>query len=121
MRIPEHNPATNVIATEWFQASLVTYLLLTLAETIDQGTISNYLNLNYLLGIILVSGIVMVVTAKEGTVYRDPLAGGKQTIGALRGMAARSYRKPTAAAPPRRSVATRGRHMDIVPQKNRRP
>lgn len=52
----------HVAAREFFQVSLVTYLLLTLAETLRTGVVSNFFNLNYLLIVVVVSGAVMVVT-----------------------------------------------------------
>jgi hypothetical protein len=41
-----------------FQVLLVTYLALLLIEEIWSGTVSNYLNLNYLLVIVIVFGIL---------------------------------------------------------------
>lgn len=43
-----------------FQVLLVTYLALLLVEEIWSGTVSNYLNLNYLLIIVIVFGILDV-------------------------------------------------------------
>jgi hypothetical protein len=60
---------TNVVAKEFFQVSLVTYLLLTLAETLKEGFVSNFFNMNYLLVVVLVTGVGMVLTEPpEGAV-----------------------------------------------------
>lgn len=53
---------TNVVSREIFQVSLVTYLILTLAETLKPGYVSNFLNMNYVLGVVLVTGVAMVLT-----------------------------------------------------------
>jgi hypothetical protein len=55
----------NVSSREFFQVFLVTYLLLTLAETFREGFVSNFFNINYLLGVVLVSGVAMVLTETE--------------------------------------------------------
>ena len=41
-----------------FQVLLVTYLVLLLAEELWAGVVSNYLNLNYLLAIVIILGIL---------------------------------------------------------------
>lgn len=58
----ETKPKTiiGIITTELFHVSLVTYLILLLLETLDKGFVSDFFNLNILLGIVLLSGIVMV-------------------------------------------------------------
>ncbi len=53
------------IAKEMFQYSLITYLLLLLAETLKQGLVSFFFNLNILLVVVLFSGIIMVLTQNE--------------------------------------------------------
>ena len=45
---------------EFFSVILVTYLLLLLLEEIKEGFVSNFLNLNIILGITLISGIITV-------------------------------------------------------------
>lgn len=50
---------------ELFLTLLVTYLLLLLAEMIWTGSISAHLNINYLLIIVIISGVVSVLTRKE--------------------------------------------------------
>lgn len=55
----------HLISKEFFQYSLVTYLILLLAETLKQGIVSFFFNLNILLGIVLISGVVMVLTHNE--------------------------------------------------------
>jgi hypothetical protein len=57
--------AVNVSSREFFQVFLVTYLLLTLAETYREGFVSNFFNINYLLAVVLVSGVAMVLTETE--------------------------------------------------------
>lgn len=56
---------THLVIEEIFQFSLVTYLLLLLAETLQEGFVSYFFNLNILLGVVLVTGIVMVFTHSE--------------------------------------------------------
>lgn len=55
----------HIIAEQFFQYSLVTYLLLLLAETIKEGLVSFFFNLNILLVVVMLSGIVMVLTYNE--------------------------------------------------------
>jgi hypothetical protein len=55
----------NIVGREFFQVFLVTYLLLTLTETWRQGFVSNFFNMNWLLLIVLVSGVAMVLTEPE--------------------------------------------------------
>ncbi|MDB5178660.1 MAG: hypothetical protein JWN01_603 [Patescibacteria group bacterium] len=53
---------TNTSSREFFQVSLVTYLLLTLAEALKEGFVSNFFNMNYLLLVVLLAGVAMVLT-----------------------------------------------------------
>lgn len=55
----------HLIIEPFFQYALVTYLILLLAETIKEGIVSFFFNINILLGIVLVSGIIMVLTQDE--------------------------------------------------------
>ena len=55
----------NIAGREFFQTSLVTYLILTLAETLRAGTVSNFFNMNYLLLVVLITGLAMVITEEE--------------------------------------------------------
>lgn len=55
----------HLIAEGIFQYSLITYLLLLLAETIQEGFVSFFFNLNLLLIVVLISGIMMVLTHEE--------------------------------------------------------
>ena len=48
-----------------FQSLLVTYLLLLLIEQIQKGFVSTYFNLNYLLIIVIIAGILSVFSEKE--------------------------------------------------------
>ncbi|MDQ3089622.1 MAG: hypothetical protein M3Q24_00510 [bacterium] len=61
---------TYVISREFFHGLLVTYIFLTIAETLRAGIVSNYFNLNYLLIAVLIFGVVMVVTDEKGFGYR---------------------------------------------------
>ena len=55
----------NVFMQEVFQFSLLTYLVLFLIETLKTGAVSAYFNMNILLGVVLVSGGVIVLTYSE--------------------------------------------------------
>jgi len=55
-----------------FQTLLVTYLLLLLIEQIYIGFVSTYLNLNYLLIITIVAGILDVFTERKKTKKEKP-------------------------------------------------
>src|SRR5260370_11358997 len=52
----------HLIAQEFFQYSLITYLILLLAETLKEGFVSSFFNFNILLWIVLLRGVCMVVT-----------------------------------------------------------
>jgi len=58
-------PKLHILLEELFQFSLITYLILLLAETLQTGFVSYFFNLNILLGVVLVSGILMVLTHNE--------------------------------------------------------
>ncbi len=69
----EHNAS---LVNHIFQILLVTYLILLLIEQIWPGVVSVYLNLNYLLVIVIISGILDVfsehpIRAKEIIKKRD--------------------------------------------------
>lgn len=51
-----------IIGTELFQVSLVTYLILLVAETIKPGMVTYFFNLNILLAVVVISGSTMVLT-----------------------------------------------------------
>lgn len=57
MKITGHNAS---LVSHIFQTLLVTYLILLLIEQIWTGFVSVYLNLNYLLVIVIIAGIVDV-------------------------------------------------------------
>src|ERR1051326_1122146 len=59
---------THIISEEFFQFALVTYLMLTLAETVKTGFVSNFLNPNIILGIVLLGGVTMVLTHEGNSV-----------------------------------------------------
>lgn len=50
---------------EFLSTLLVTFLLLLLVETIWEGSVSAFMNINYLLIIVIVSGAISVLTRKE--------------------------------------------------------
>jgi hypothetical protein len=52
----------NTVSKEFFQVLLATYLLLTLTEIYREGFVSNFFNTNYLLLVVLISGVAMVLT-----------------------------------------------------------
>src|SRR3990172_6315778 len=54
-----------IIVTELFQVSLVTYLVLLLAENIVPGAVSDFFNLNILLALVVVSAVLMVLPVSE--------------------------------------------------------
>jgi hypothetical protein len=56
---------THLVAEEFFQYSLITYLLLLFAETFKQGFVSFFFDPNILLVVVLISGVVMVLTHHE--------------------------------------------------------
>jgi uncharacterized membrane protein len=53
------------IVNHLFQTLLVTYLVLLLIEQVWSGRVSSYLNLNYLLVVVIVAGIVDVFSEKS--------------------------------------------------------
>jgi hypothetical protein len=61
---------TFIVFKEIFQYSLFTYLILLIAETIQEGIVSYFFNLNILLTVVILSGLMMIVTQDdEGNVY----------------------------------------------------
>ncbi len=66
--------AINIASKEFFQATLVTYLLLTLAEVWREGFVSNFFNMNYLLIIVLISGVAMVLSEAAERKYHKRVA-----------------------------------------------
>ncbi len=55
-----------------FQTLLVTYLLLLLIEQVSIGFVSTYLNLNYLLIIVIISGILSVFSEPDKIKHEKP-------------------------------------------------
>lgn len=55
----------HLVAEEFFQYSLITYLILLFAETIKEGFVSFFFDLNILLVVVLLSGVIMVLTHHE--------------------------------------------------------
>ena len=54
-----------IIVTELFQVSLVTYLVLLLAENIVPGSVSDFFNLNILLALVVTGCVFMVLPVSE--------------------------------------------------------
>ena len=63
-----------------FVTLLVTYLLLLLVETIWERSVSSYLNLNYLLIVLIAVGIVAVLTGPERAQVSERRRLGKRYI-----------------------------------------
>lgn len=57
----------HLITEEFFQFSLLTYLILLLLEALQEGFVSFFFDLNSLLCVVLLSGLVMVLTSTEQT------------------------------------------------------
>jgi hypothetical protein len=55
----------HLVSQEFFQYSLITYLILLFAETIKEGFVSFFFDPNILLVVVLFSGVVMVLTHHE--------------------------------------------------------
>lgn len=55
----------HITSREFFQTQFFAYLILAVAETIKKGMVSNFFNMNYLLAVILILGVIMVATEKE--------------------------------------------------------
>lgn len=53
---------------ETFQFSLVVYLVLFIAETLKSGFVSMFLNLNIILGIVIFSGIGMILLENQNLI-----------------------------------------------------
>ena len=53
---------TNIISQEIFQYSLGGYLLLMIFELVEEGSVSNFINLDLFLGAIFISGIIAIST-----------------------------------------------------------
>lgn len=48
-----------IISQELFNISLITYLVLLLIETLNKGFVTDFFNLNLLLAIVLISGLIL--------------------------------------------------------------
>src|SRR5258706_9284712 len=56
---------THIFSEEIFQFSLITYLVLLLSESLKTGFVSNFINLNIPLFIVLITGVLMVLTQQD--------------------------------------------------------
>lgn len=63
---------TAVIINHLFQVLLVTYLILLLAEELWTGSVSNYLNINYLLAMVILLGVLDVFSEHIPKPYKSP-------------------------------------------------
>jgi hypothetical protein len=54
-----------IFSREAFQISLLLYMIALGAEIIKPGVVTNFLNLNIILVVVLVSGITMALTEKK--------------------------------------------------------
>lgn len=70
-----------------FQDLLVLYLILLLAETIWEKSVTSYMNLNYLLGIVIITGIITALTAKEEKIQIEPVTKKDYLLAAIAGIA----------------------------------
>jgi hypothetical protein len=59
-----------VLSREFFQGLMVTYIMLTIVETLWAGIVSSFFNLNYLLLSLLITGVMMVVSERKGFRYK---------------------------------------------------
>jgi hypothetical protein len=55
----------HLIAEEFFQFSLITYLILLFTESLKKGFVSFFFNPNIILAIVLISGVIMVITDNQ--------------------------------------------------------
>src|SRR5260221_14684006 len=62
----------HIYMQELFQFSLVTYLILQLAETIQEGFVSFFFNINYLLFVVITSGLLMILTENPNVLPQPP-------------------------------------------------
>lgn len=53
------------LAKDIFEVSLVSYLIFYLIDQIKQGFVSDFFNLNYILGVAIVSGIISAFSKEE--------------------------------------------------------
>src|SRR5258708_1546546 len=58
---------------EIFQFSLITYLVLLLSESLKTGFVSNFINLNIPLFIVLITGVLMVLTQQDKFEITKPM------------------------------------------------
>ena len=54
-----------LIIEEFFQFSLLTYVLLLLAETVKEGIVSSFFNLTILLVVVVASGVITILLHNE--------------------------------------------------------
>jgi hypothetical protein len=85
----------NIIGREFFQVSLVTYLLLTLTEAIQEGFVSNFFNMNYLLIVVLITGVAMVLTEPAESEIRRAVTAASNTMAEAGRTVRRQVFRPT--------------------------
>ena len=59
-----------IISHEFFQAALVAYMILALAETLRPGSVDNFFNMYILLSVVLATGLLSVLLEQKGFRYR---------------------------------------------------
>ena len=59
-----------VLGREFFETSLITYMVLAVAEALRPGTVDNFFNPHILLGVVLASGLTMALAEKKEYRYR---------------------------------------------------
>lgn len=55
-----------------FQAILITYLALLLVEQLWVGVVSNYLNLNYMLALVIILGVLDIFSEHRNQEHKNP-------------------------------------------------
>jgi hypothetical protein len=56
------NNILHTVSYEFFQVSLIVYMLLVLVEILQPGVVSTFFNINYLLLFVLITGIISVIS-----------------------------------------------------------
>ncbi len=54
-----------LMSREFFKITLITYILLSVAEFVFPGSVSNFFNKNMLLILVICTGILMIFTQKN--------------------------------------------------------
>lgn len=73
----------SIVFEEVFNTTLLGYLIFILVETISAGFVNNYFNLNYLLAVVVMSGIGLVLTKGERIEVQKKQTSDWYVVGAL--------------------------------------